>query len=75
VLAGTAKALAAVPNLYGKTGTAEFGSKTPPDSHGWFMGYQTGGAQGDIAFAILVEDGQSSSAAVAVAQKFFAALG
>jgi cell division protein FtsI/penicillin-binding protein 2 len=74
-LTGTAKALAAVPNLYGKTGTAEFGSKTPPDSHGWFMGYQTGGAQGDIAFAILVEDGQSSSAAVAVAKQFFTALG
>ena len=74
-LTGTAKALAAVPNVYGKTGTAEFGSKTPPDSHGWFMGYQTGGAQGDLAFAILVEDGQSSSVAVGVAQKFFAALG
>lgn len=74
-LTGTARALAAIPNVYGKTGTAEFGSKTPPDSHGWFMGYQTGGAQGDIAFAILVEDGQSSSVADAVAQEFFASLG
>jgi cell division protein FtsI/penicillin-binding protein 2 len=71
---GTAKALAAVPNLYGKTGTAEFGSNTPPDAHGWFVGYQLGGPQGDIAFAILVENGKSSSAAVAVAGSFFGAL-
>jgi cell division protein FtsI/penicillin-binding protein 2 len=75
VLAGTAKELAAVPNLYGKTGTAEFGSNTPPDAHGWFMGYQTGGTQGDIAFAVLVEGGHSSSAAVAVAGSFFRNLG
>jgi cell division protein FtsI/penicillin-binding protein 2 len=74
-LTGTARSLAAVPNLYGKTGTAEFGDNTPPDAHGWFVGYQTGGAQGDIAFAILVEGGHSSSAAVAVAGRFFAALG
>jgi cell division protein FtsI/penicillin-binding protein 2 len=74
-LTGTAKALAAVPNLYGKTGTAEFGSNNPPDAHGWFVGYQTGGPQGDIAFAILVEGGHSSSAAVAVAGQFFRALG
>jgi cell division protein FtsI/penicillin-binding protein 2 len=73
-LTGTAKALAAVPNLFGKTGTAEFGSNNPPDAHGWFMGYQTGGPQGDIAFAILVENGTSSTAAVAVAQQFFAGL-
>jgi cell division protein FtsI/penicillin-binding protein 2 len=75
VLTGTARSLAAVPNLYGKTGTAEFGSNTPPDAHGWFVGYQTGGPQGDIAFAILVEGGHSSSAAVAVAGSFFSALG
>src|SRR4051812_36221444 len=74
-LTGTAKSLAAVPNLYGKTGTAEFGNATPPEAHGWFVGYQTGGAQGDIAFAILVEGGHSSSAAVAVAGQFFTALG
>jgi cell division protein FtsI/penicillin-binding protein 2 len=74
-LTGTAKTLAAVPNLYGKTGTAEFGNATPPDAHGWFVGYQTGGPQGDIAFAILVEGGHSSGAAVAVAGQFFTALG
>ena len=74
VLSGTAKALAGRGEVYGKTGTAEFGDKTPPDSHGWFMGYQLGGPQGDIAFAVLVEGGQSSSTAVAVTNTFLGAL-
>ena len=34
------------------------------------MGYQLGGPQGDIAFAVLVEGGQSSSTAVAVTDAF-----
>ena len=42
VLTGTATALADRGEVYGKTGTAEFGDKTPPDSHGWFVGYQLG---------------------------------
>ena len=75
VLSGTATALAARGEVYGKTGTAEYGGNTPPDAHGWFMGYQLGGTQGDIAFAVLVEGGQSSSAAVAVTDAFLAALG
>lgn len=74
VLSGTAKALAGRGEVYGKTGTAEFGSNTPPDAHGWFMGYQLGGPQGDIAFAVLVEGGQSSSTAVAVTDAFLGAL-
>jgi cell division protein FtsI/penicillin-binding protein 2 len=57
------------------TGTAEFGDKTPPDAHGWFVGYQLHGAQGDIAFAVLVEGGQSSSAAVGVTDAFLGGLG
>jgi cell division protein FtsI/penicillin-binding protein 2 len=75
VLSGTAKALAGHGEVYGKTGTAEYGSNTPPDAHGWFMGYQLRGAQGDIAFAVLVEGGQSSSAAVGVTDAFLGALG
>jgi cell division protein FtsI/penicillin-binding protein 2 len=75
VLSGTAKALAGRGEVYGKTGTAEFGGNTPPDAHGWFMGYQLGGPQGDIAFAVLVEAGQSSSTAVAVTNAFLGALG
>ena len=75
VLSGTATALADRGEVYGKTGTAEFGSKTPPDSHGWFVGYRIGGTQGDIAFAVLVEAGQSSSVAVAVTDAFLDTLG
>jgi cell division protein FtsI/penicillin-binding protein 2 len=75
VLSGTATGLAGQGEVYGKTGTAEFGTNTPPDSHGWFVGYQLGGPQGDIAFAVLVEAGQSSSVAVQVADAFLAGLG
>ncbi|SDB98031.1 Cell division protein FtsI/penicillin-binding protein 2 [Geodermatophilus telluris] len=75
VLSGTATALAARGEVYGKTGTAEFGGNTPPDSHGWFVGYQLGGPQGDVAFAVLVEAGQSSRAAVGVTDAFLGALG
>lgn len=75
VLSGTATALADRGEVFGKTGTAEFGSNTPPDSHGWFVGYRLTGAGGPIAFAVLVEGGQSSSAAVAVTDAFLGALG
>ncbi|MGY1725298.1 penicillin-binding transpeptidase domain-containing protein [Blastococcus sp. SYSU DS0533] len=75
VLSGTAEALADRGEVYGKTGTAEFGTASPPESHGWFTGYQLGGPQGDIAFATLVEAGQSSSAAVAVTDAFLGNLG
>jgi cell division protein FtsI/penicillin-binding protein 2 len=73
-LVGTAKLLAGRPNVYGKTGTAEFGTATPPQAHGWFMGYQTGGPQGDLAFAVLVEGGNTSTAAVKVTDAFLGAL-
>ncbi|SSC24984.1 Beta-lactamase/transpeptidase-like, partial [Klenkia terrae] len=75
VLSGTATGLAGQGEVYGKTGTAEFGTNTPPDSHGWFVGYQLGGPQGDIAFAVLVEAGQSSSVAVQVADAVLGGLG
>ncbi len=75
VLTGTANALADRGEVYGKTGTAEFGTATPPESHGWFMGYQLAGPQGDIAFAVLVEAGQSSSVAVGVTDAFLGGLG
>jgi cell division protein FtsI/penicillin-binding protein 2 len=74
VLTGTATGLADRGEVYGKTGTAEFGDNTPPDSHGWFVGYQLGGPQGDIAFAVLVEAGQSSHVAVDVTDAFLGAL-
>ncbi|HEY4603951.1 MAG TPA: penicillin-binding transpeptidase domain-containing protein [Blastococcus sp.] len=75
VLSGTGKALAGRGEVYGKTGTAEYGSNTPPDAHGWFMGYQLAGPDGDIAFAVLVEGGQSSSVAVGVTDAFLGGLG
>jgi cell division protein FtsI/penicillin-binding protein 2 len=75
VLSGTATALGDRGEVYGKTGTAEYGSNTPPDSHGWFMGYQLRGPAGDIAFAVLVEGGQSSSVAVGVTDAFLGGLG
>jgi cell division protein FtsI/penicillin-binding protein 2 len=40
------------PPVYGKTGTAEFGTQDPPETHAWFTGYR-----GDIAFAAVVEGG------------------
>jgi cell division protein FtsI/penicillin-binding protein 2 len=74
VLSGTATELRDRGEVYGKTGTAEYGDGTPPDAHGWFVGYQLGGPAGDIAFAVLVEGGQSSSAAIAVTDAFLGAL-
>jgi cell division protein FtsI/penicillin-binding protein 2 len=75
VLSGTATSLADRGEVFGKTGTAEYGSNTPPDAHGWFMGYQLAGPQGDLAFAVLVEGGQSSSVAVSVTDAFLGGLG
>jgi cell division protein FtsI/penicillin-binding protein 2 len=74
VLSGTGRALAPHGEVFGKTGTAEYGSNVPPDAHGWFVGYQLGGPQGDLAFAVLVEGGQSSSVAVGVTDAFLAGL-
>jgi cell division protein FtsI/penicillin-binding protein 2 len=39
--------------VYAKTGTAEFGSKDPPQTHAWFVGWQ-----GDLAFAVFVNEGK-----------------
>jgi cell division protein FtsI/penicillin-binding protein 2 len=69
---GTAKLLDGVPGgpVSGKTGTAEFGTKVPPDSHAWFTGFQ-----GDLAFAVFVQNGQSSgTTAVPVAKAFLTGL-
>jgi cell division protein FtsI/penicillin-binding protein 2 len=54
VTEGTGTALKGAPGgaVFGKTGTAEFGTKNPPDTHAWFTGYQ-----GDVAFAVVVEGG------------------
>jgi cell division protein FtsI/penicillin-binding protein 2 len=51
---GTGTALRSVPGepVRGKTGTAEYGTDVPPRTHAWFAG-----SSGDLAFAVLVEDG------------------
>ncbi len=71
VTQGTATQLRTVPGgpVCGKTGTAEYGNEQPPRSHGWFIGYQ-----GDIAFAVFVNDGGSSAPAVAITERFLRAL-
>lgn len=72
VTEGTGTALAGVPGgpVAGKTGTAEYGTAVPPRSHAWFTGYQ-----GDLAFAVFVQDGQSSkTTAVPVTRTFLTGL-
>jgi cell division protein FtsI/penicillin-binding protein 2 len=68
VTEGSAEALKDAPGgvVRGKTGTAEYGTKTPPETHAWFVGYQ-----GDVAFSVLVEKGKSGGTAAAPVAKDF----
>ena len=52
VTRGTAAGVGFPPGVFGKTGTAEYGTTKNPPSHAWFVGYK-----GDLAFAVLVEGG------------------
>jgi cell division protein FtsI/penicillin-binding protein 2 len=72
VTEGTATGLRNTPGgpVSGKTGTAEFGSDDPPKTHAWFTGFQ-----GDIAFAVVVEDGGfGAETAAPIAGDFLARL-
>jgi cell division protein FtsI/penicillin-binding protein 2 len=71
VTSGTGTALAAIPGEpAGKSGTAEYGGGDPPPTHAWFVAYR-----GDVALAVLVENGRSGGAVAApVAAAFLAAL-
>jgi cell division protein FtsI/penicillin-binding protein 2 len=67
VTRGTGTALRRVPGgpVHGKTGTAEFetGSK---QTHAWFVGWQ-----GDIAFAVMVQQGGAGAdSAIPIAERF-----
>ncbi|MBE1573362.1 penicillin-binding transpeptidase domain-containing protein [Amycolatopsis roodepoortensis] len=62
---GTAKALRGSGAVFGKTGTAQFGSGA--DANGWFVGYR-----GDVAFAVMLEGSNDSKPAVQLAAKFLA---
>jgi cell division protein FtsI/penicillin-binding protein 2 len=68
VTQGTGQALVGTPGgvVRGKTGTAEFGSGNPPQTHAWFIGFQ-----GDIAFAVLVEVGKSGGTVAAPVARAF----
>jgi cell division protein FtsI/penicillin-binding protein 2 len=68
---GTAAGAHLPPGTYGKTGTAEFGTANPPQTHAWFIGYR-----GDLAFAVLVVGGGIGGAVAApIAAKFLDAVG
>ncbi|MER7890698.1 penicillin-binding transpeptidase domain-containing protein [Micromonospora sp. NPDC094482] len=71
VTAGTGSALKDVPGdpVHGKTGTAEY-DNNPAHTHAWFVGWR-----GDVAFAVFVEQGGSSTAsAVPISERFLRAL-
>lgn len=71
VTSGTAAGVGFPPGVYGKTGTAEYGTGPHPNAHGWFIGYQ-----GDIAFAVLVEGGgYGADSAGPIANTFLRKLG
>ncbi|CAA9538333.1 MAG: Cell division protein FtsI [Peptidoglycan synthetase] [uncultured Solirubrobacteraceae bacterium] len=72
VTSGTGVALKDVPGeVRGKSGTAEFGNENPPRTHAWFIAHR-----GDIALAVLVENGKAGGAVAApIAAKFFRSLG
>lgn len=72
VTSGTGTAVSGVPGdpVHGKTGTAEFGNGDPPKTHAWFVGWQ-----GDIAFAVFVEEGEfGGTVAAPIAAKFLASI-
>jgi cell division protein FtsI/penicillin-binding protein 2 len=70
VTQGTGTALASTPGeVHGKSGTAEYGGGDPPPTHAWFIAYR-----GDVALAVLVENGRSGGTVAApVVADFFAA--
>ena len=72
ITGGTASALADIPDLLGKTGTAEYMNVPGEDgrAHGWFVGIR-----GDLALAVFVADAGSSTPAVEAAGVFLRSLG
>jgi hypothetical protein len=64
---GTAAGVGFAPDVYGKTGTAEYQDQNHKlRSHGWFIGYR-----GNLAFAVIVEGGGfGASSAGPIANSF-----
>jgi cell division protein FtsI/penicillin-binding protein 2 len=70
VTEGTAAPAGLPGRVGGKTGTAEFGTGDPLPTHAWFIGFR-----GDLAFAVVVEDGGvGGRVAAPVAARFLRAL-
>jgi cell division protein FtsI/penicillin-binding protein 2 len=68
---GTAAGVSFPGVVYGKTGTAEYGTGTNLPTHAWFIGYR-----GTIAFAVIIEGGGFGAAVAApAASRFLTALG
>ncbi|RSM35044.1 penicillin-binding protein [Amycolatopsis balhimycina DSM 5908] len=67
VTSGTARGAAGAGNVFGKTGTAQFGDGSA--ATGWFVGYRD-----HIAFAVVLEKSNDSGPAVSLATKFLKAL-
>ena len=66
VTGGTATTLQDIPDMLGKTGTAEY--IDDQHAHGWFVG-----SSGDLALAVFVSDAGSSAPAVDAAGRFLRA--
>lgn len=67
---GTKAQLPGTP-VAGKTGTAEFGTAVPLRTHAWFIAFR-----GDLAVAVIVEDGGfGGEAAAPIARAFFQRVG
>jgi cell division protein FtsI/penicillin-binding protein 2 len=63
----TATRLQDIPDMLGKTGTAEYVDNT--HAHGWFVGID-----GDLAVSVFISDAGSSGPAVDAAGRFLRAL-
>ncbi|MER5420044.1 penicillin-binding transpeptidase domain-containing protein [Streptosporangium roseum] len=71
VTKGTAKDAGLPSGTRGKTGTAEYGPQGALKTHAWFIGFR-----GDLAFAVIVEEGSGGGAVAApVAARFLRGLG
>ncbi|GAA4198272.1 hypothetical protein GCM10022252_48450 [Streptosporangium oxazolinicum] len=71
VTKGTAKDAGLPRGTRGKTGTAEYGEQDDLKTHAWFIGFR-----GEVAFAVIVEEGSGGGAVAApVAADFLRALG
>jgi cell division protein FtsI/penicillin-binding protein 2 len=57
--------------VYGKTGTAEFGTGKPLPTHAWFIGFR-----GTVAFCVFVQGGGfGATVAAPIGSRFLASLG